>query len=151
MKYTCQIVIDLPRKEVIEKMDNIDHLVHWQKGLLEATPIKGKLGEEGSQMKLRYNMGKREMEMIETIIKRDLPQEFHASYDTKGFHNVQYNYFKKNQENQTIWISESEFKFSSLGLKFLGWLMPSLFKKQSLKYMKDFKAFAEDGTSVKNT
>lgn len=151
MKYTSQIVIELPRTEVIAKMDSMENLQHWQKGLLEATPLTGEPGKEGSQMKLSYKMGKREMEMIETIIENDFPEEFHATYDTKGVHNIQHNYFNVTGENQTTWISESEFKFSNLSLKFLGYIMPNIFKKQSLKYMKDFKAFAEEGTSVKNT
>ncbi|MEO2058942.1 MAG: SRPBCC family protein, partial [Mesonia sp.] len=47
-------------------------------------------------------------------------------------------------------ISESEFQFSSFAMKVMGFLMPGAFKKQSLKYMKDFKAFVEDGKSVSN-
>ena len=35
-------------------------------------------------------------------------------------------------------------------MKAIGLLMPVAFKKQSLKYMLDFKSFAEDGTSVIN-
>jgi len=32
----------------------------------------------------------------------------------------------------------------------MAFLMPGAFKKQSKKYMDDFKAFAEHGTSVKD-
>ncbi|WP_121667420.1 SRPBCC family protein [Mesonia aquimarina] len=148
MKYTTEVLIDAPRKEVIEKMDNLDNLKHWQQGLQEATPISGNLGEEGAKMKLKYKMGKRGMEMIETIQKRNLPEEFHATYDTKGVHNIQENFFKEEGSNQTRWISHSEFQFSSLALKVMGFLMPGAFKKQSLKYMNDFKNFVENGTSV---
>jgi hypothetical protein len=33
-------------------------------------------------------------------------------------------------------------------MKLIGWLMPGAFKKQSQKYLNDFKDFAENGTSV---
>jgi hypothetical protein len=33
-------------------------------------------------------------------------------------------------------------------MKAMGFLMPNAFKKQSMKYLTDFKNFAENGTSV---
>jgi len=45
-------------------------------------------------------------------------------------------------------VSESEFEFAGFGMKLIGFLMPGAFKKQSLKYLTDFKDFAENGTSV---
>jgi carbon monoxide dehydrogenase subunit G len=35
MKYTCEITIDLPREEVIRKLDNVENMKHWQKGLTD--------------------------------------------------------------------------------------------------------------------
>ncbi len=50
--------------------------------------------------------------------------------------------------NTTKWRSESEFQFSNFMMKVMGFLMPDAFKKQSLKYINNFKAFAKNGTSV---
>ncbi|MEX0362496.1 SRPBCC family protein [Flagellimonas sp.] len=147
MKYTCEITIDLPRDAFIEKLDNPDNMKHWQRGLLGYEHLSDKPGTEGSQMSLRYKMGKREFEMVETILKRNLPDEFHMTYDTKGVHNIQKNYFKE-VDGKTLWVSESEFQFSGFGMKLMAFLMPGAFKKQSLKYLEDFKAFAETGKSV---
>ncbi|TQD38627.1 SRPBCC family protein [Haloflavibacter putidus] len=148
MNYTLQITINVPREVFIEKMDNLDNLKHWQKGLKKIVPISGASGQEGSKTKLSYEINKREMEMVETVITRKMPEEFHATYDTQGVHNIQKNYFIDNQDNTTTWRSETEFKFSSFGLRVLAFFMPKVFKKQSLKYMNDFKAFAEEGKSV---
>jgi hypothetical protein len=150
MKYTTQITIDLPLDQVIKKLDNPENMKHWQKGLIGYEVLNGTPGEEGAQMILNYKMGKRNMSLTETITKRNFPSEFHANYDTKGVHNIQKNYFHPINENQTEWISESEFKFSSFMMKTMGFLMPGAFKKQSMKYLIDFKNFAEKGTSVKN-
>ena len=90
-------------------------------------------------------MGKREIEMIETITRRNLPAEFHGTYEAKGVYNIQKNFFTALGENRTKWVSESEFKFSGM-MKLMGWLMPGAFKKQSQKYLDDFKAFAEKET-----
>ena len=101
-------------------------------------------------MSLSYKMGKREMNLVETIIKRNLPDELHMTYDTKGVHNIQKNHFKE-EGDKTRWVSESEFQFSGFGMKLMAFFMPGAFKKQSLKYMQDFKAFAEKGESVLNS
>lgn len=148
MKYTCEITINLPREKVIEKLDNADNMKHWQKGLLDYEILSGTPGEEGAKMRLDYQMGKRSISMVETITKRDFPREFNANYDTKGVHNIQLNHFDEVDSQTTKWTSESEFQFSSFGMKLMGWMMPGAFKKQSLKYLEDFKNFAERGISV---
>lgn len=148
MKYTTEIEIDLPRDEVIRKLDNADNMKHWQKGLVGYEMLGGTPGEEGAQMKLEYQMGKRNVVLTETITKRNFPSEFHANYDTKGVHNIQKNFFHDLGGNKTKWVSESEFQFEGFGMKLMGWLMPGAFKKQSYKYLVDFKNFAEQGASV---
>ncbi|WP_375323888.1 SRPBCC family protein [Flagellimonas sp. GZD32] len=150
MKYTTEIVVAVPRDEFIKKMDNPDYMKHWQRGLVSFEHLSKIPGQEGAQMSLNYQMGKRKMSMVETIIKKNLPDEMHTTYDTKGVHNIQKNYFKE-EDGKTRWVSESEFQFSGLGMKLMGLLMPGAFKKQSLKYMEDFKAFAEEGISVTNS
>ncbi|MGB5269496.1 MAG: SRPBCC family protein, partial [Eudoraea sp.] len=104
--------------------------------------------KEGAKMELNYKIGKREMTLIETIIKNNFPYEFHATYDAKGVHNIQKNYFEVIDDDTTKWISESEFQFSGFMMKLMGFIMPGAFKKQSAKSLSDFKAFAEKGISV---
>lgn len=150
MKYTIETIIKLPRNEVIKKMDNTDNMKHWQKGLISAEHISGTPGEVGAKMRLNFKFGKREMELIETIAKRNFPKEFHATYDTKGMHNIQQNFFQQTPEGYTKWVSECEFLPTSFTLRMMTLLMPGAFKKQSKKYMADFKNFAENGISVAN-
>ncbi|UOY07333.1 SRPBCC family protein [Muricauda sp. SCSIO 64092] len=149
MKYTTEVLVDLPRDEFITKLDNPDNMKHWMRGLLAYDVISGETGQEGAQMNMKFKMGKRNMEMVETIIKRNMPEEFHATYDTKGVHNIQKNFFKE-ENGKTRWISESEFQFEGFGMKLMAFLMPGAFKKQSKKYAEDFKNFAEKGISVLN-
>ena len=148
MKYTTEIQVALPRTEFIEKFDSAENMKHWQKGLKSFKFLDGEPGHEGSQMELVFQMGKRELVMVETILKSNFPYEFHATYDAKGAHNIQKNFFKEIDENNTLWVSESEFQFSGFFMKLMGFLMPGAFKKQTLAYLKSFKAFAEEGTSV---
>ncbi len=148
MKYTTEIIVNVPRQEFVEKMDSAENMKHWQKGLVGYKFLSGPQGQEGSKMELNYKMGKREITMVETILKSNFPDEFHATYDAKDVHNIQKNYFFDVDGQSTKWVSEAEFEFSGFMMKAMGFLMPGAFKKQSLKYLNDFKAFAENGTSV---
>ncbi|MEX0967617.1 MAG: SRPBCC family protein [Bacteroidia bacterium] len=142
MKYTNEVIINLPRERVVELFDNPDNLKHWQPGLKSFEHISGEAGKPGAKSQIKYEMGKRKIEMVETIIKRDLPDEFSAVYETKGVWNEQRNLFIPIGPDKTRYLSEAEFRFSGF-MKLIGWLMPGAFKKQSQKYLDDFKTFAE--------
>ncbi|HSM62830.1 MAG TPA: SRPBCC family protein [Gillisia sp.] len=149
MKYSKEIIIDLPREEVIAKMENPNNFKHWQKGFISYKHLSGDPGHEDARSKLKFKMGTREIEMIETIEKNSLPNKLFVTYDAKGVFNRQKNYFEKVNETSTRWISDNEFEFSGF-MKIIAFLMPGSFKKQTYEYMKDFKAFAENGKSVLN-
>lgn len=143
MKYTNEVEINLPIQKVIELFDNPDNLHKWQPGFISFEPLNGTIGQLGAQSKLKYKMGNRDVELIETIIHRNLPHEFHGTYATKGVFNKQENYFTEITPGKTKWLSKTEFSFSGI-MKLFGWLFPGSFKKQSQKYLDLFKAFAEN-------
>ncbi len=147
MKFSKQIIIDLPREEVFSKMEDPANFKYWQKGFISYKDLSGKPGQEGARAKLKYKMGKREISMIETIIKRVAPRKLHVSYEATGVFSIQKNYFQEEEKTRTLWIADHEFKFSGF-MKLMGFFMPGAFKKQSYTYMKDFKNFAEKGTRV---
>jgi hypothetical protein len=86
--------------------------------------------------------GKRETGNDQIITTRNLPEEFSGTYEAKGVFNIVKNKFIPLDANKTKHITESEFQFGGL-MKLMGIIMPGAFKKQSLKYMNDFKTFAE--------
>jgi hypothetical protein len=88
-----------------------------------------------------YRMGSRTVELIETVTERNLPDTFAGTYTTKGVFNIVRNSFL-DQGGQTRWLCETEFRFSGL-MRLLSWLMPGLFRKQTMKFMQQFKTFAE--------
>ena len=150
MKYTTEIKVDIPLDEFIKKIDNVDNIKHWQFGLESVEHISGDPGQLGAKMKLNFQFGNRKMEIIETITKRNLPNEFHTNYTTKTMHNVQQNYYEKTTNGFTKWTTINEFVPLNFTMRLMLFFMPRTFKKQSLKYMQDFKNFAENGTSLAN-
>lgn len=142
MKYTHEIEIKLPRAKVIELFDSVENIPKWQEGFQSFEHLSGEPGTVGAKSKLKYKMGKREVEMIETITVSNFPNEFSAIYEAKNVWNKVKNYFTEVDEHSTKWTSECEFKFSGF-MKIIGFVMPGAFKKESLKYLKWFKKFAE--------
>jgi uncharacterized membrane protein len=143
MKYTSEIVINKPIEKVVELFDNPENMGKWMEGLLSFEHLSGKQGQPGAKSRLKFKMGKREIEMIETIVTRNLPDEFTGTYEAQGVYNLVKNRFVKISDNKTKYLSETEFQFKGL-MKLMGLLMPGAFRKQSMKYLSDFKNFVEN-------
>ena len=146
MKYTCEVVIDLPREKIIPLFDNADNLLKWQSGLKSFEHLSGEPGQVGAKSRLIFDEGGRKVEMIETITVRNLPDEFSGTYQAKGVDNWVSNRFIDEGE-KTRWLSESEFKFSGV-MRFLAVLMGGSFRKQTLDFMNSFKKFAEEESAA---
>jgi hypothetical protein len=142
LHYLSEITLNVPREKVISYFDNIDNLKYWQDGFISHEHLEGNPGQPGAKSLLKYNMGKRKIEMVETITTRNFPEEFSVTYETKGVWNEVKNYFHE-EGAQTRLVNENEFKFESFFMKMMGFLMPGAFKKQSMQYMENFKTFAE--------
>lgn len=144
MKYTCEIEINQPIEKVIDLFDNPDHLKEWMEGLEHFEHLSGEAGQPGAKSRLKFRMGKRKMEMIETITVRNLPEEFSGNYEMDGVTNNIKNSFKVISETKTLYTTENEFIIhKNFAMKLIALLMPGLFKKQSMKYLESFKKFAE--------
>lgn len=146
MKYECIIDIELPRDRVIALFDNTENLFKWQRGLKAFEPLEGEPGQVGAKSLMRFRHGKKDIELIETITQRDLPERFAGTYETKGVFNLVDNRFEATGEHRTRWVSNVEFEFQGF-MRLMG-LFRGMFCKQSLSYMQDFKNFAENGVDV---
>jgi len=95
MKFSQEILIDLPREEVIRKMEDPSNYKHWQRGFISYKHLSGLPGKEGSRARIKLNISGREIVMIETIMKINAPKKFYATYETMGAFNNQKNTFEK--------------------------------------------------------
>ena len=143
MKYTVDVVIDRPIDEVVENFDDPEKLKEWMQGLESFEHIEGTPGEVGAKSKLHFKMGKRELDMIETITVKNLPDEFGGTYEADGVFNTNLIRFEETGSNQTRMSMDTKFEMQTLMMKLMGFFMPGAFKKQSRKNLEDFKAYAE--------
>lgn len=143
MRYSNEITINLPVFRVVELFDNTENLKKWQPGLQSFEHLSGEAGKAGAKSRLKFLMGKREVEMIETIVTANFPHDFSGSYEAKDVYNLVKNSFIEKDSSTTIWKTENEFKMSGF-MKIIAFLFPGSFKKQTQKYLEYFKEFAEN-------
>ena len=146
MKYTNEIVINLPRDRVVELFDNSDNFKEWQPGLQSYKHISGDPGRPGARSQLIYDDGGRRIEMIKTITHRNLPDEFAAIYETKGVKNWISNKFLEEGADKTLMVTGNEFKFSGM-MRIMSFFMRGSFPKQTQSFLENFKNFAESEAS----
>lgn len=79
-------------------------------GLQSIEHLTGNAGEKNSTTKMLFKEGKREIEMIETIIQNNLPEEFIASYEAKGIFNLAKISFVSLTDTKTKYLTEQEFQ-----------------------------------------
>lgn len=147
--YTVHIDINKPREEVLALFDSIENLYAWQTGLQSVEHISGEPGEVGAKMLLVFDDGKRRIELTETITKKNLPDEFDGTYEWDGGMNTLENRFIELDANTTRWESTCAYEFRSIMLKLMGFFMAGMFRKQNMSFLKNFKAFCEDGQDVR--
>ena len=147
--YTVSIDINKPRAEVVELFDSSENIFYWQPGLQSFEHSSGEPGQVGARSLLVYQNGKMRIELIETITKVDLPDEFNGTYEWNKSSNTLENRFIDIDGHTTRWESTCAYNFGSLPEKLMGVLVPWVFRKQNMGFLKNFKAFCEQGWDVR--
>jgi hypothetical protein len=159
MKYTVSIEIALPREEVAQLLADPAHIPKWLRGLVLHEPLSGVHGQVGTKSRVVMQMGQQKFEATETITRRE-PADLHGipkgsvvHFDreivTEGMWNAARERLTEAGPDTTLWVSENEYRFSSLPMRLMVPFMRGAFRKQSQQHMQDFKAFAEQGTDVR--
>jgi len=144
MKFTCTIIIDKPRDTVVKYFSDPQYLGKYQEGFLRKVLISGELAQTDCVSKIYYRQGKGEMELTETILMNNFPEEFIGFYHHKNMDNTMKCTFKQLPENQTRYDSEIEYtEFRGFLINIMVKLFPGMFKKQVQKWLDNFKVFVE--------
>ena len=160
MTYTVSIEIAMPREEVAQLLADPAHLPKWLRGLVAHEPLTGAHGQVGTRSRVVLRMGQQTMEATETITRREpadlrgIPKGSVVHFDREivgeGMWSAVRDRLTEAGPEMTLWVSESEYRFSKLLMRLVGLLMPGAFRKQSQQHMQDFKAFAEQGQDVRD-
>lgn len=142
MEFTNEIIVGIPRERFIELSDEPENLKLWQEGLLSFEAVSGTPGQPGAVSRILSRQGWGTMEMIETVMRRDLPEAFDGTYEAKGIYNAYRNEFHDLGGISTRWVAHNTFEFSGF-MKVVALLFGSMLEKQNLNTMYAFKGFAE--------
>lgn len=88
MKFTCSVIVEKPREIVVKYFSGPQYLKEYQDGFIRKELRSGETGQTGSVSQMFYQQGKSEMELTETIILNNLPEEFIGSYHHKNMDNT---------------------------------------------------------------
>ena len=159
MKYTVSIEIAMPREAVAQLLADPAHMPKWLRGLVLHEPLSGVHGQVGTKSRVVMQMGQQKFEGTETITRRQpadlrgIPKGSVVHFDREivgeGMWSAVRDRLTEASPDTTLWVSESEYRFSGLLMRLVGLLMPGAFRKQSQQHMQDFKAFAEQGKDVR--
>jgi len=127
---------------MLKLFDSTENMYKSQTELISFEPLSGEPGTEGATAAMKYQMGKREIEMVETITRKALPDEVTCTYETKGIWNEVINRFSEIGPDKTRWSFETEFNCSGF-MRIMSFWFPGTFRKESLKFMRRFKECAE--------
>jgi hypothetical protein len=81
MKDRWEMMVNVPRRRFIELFDNPENMPKWSPGLESFAHVSGTPGQPGAKSRLVYPMGKKPVEMIETVTSRNLPDEFSGTHE----------------------------------------------------------------------
>ena len=104
MKYICTVDINLPIDDVVKLWEDEASFIEWQDGFKSIDLISGRRNEMSAKSKIVLE-DKRRIELIETIIKYDLPREKTALYEHIHMTNTQMTRFVALKNGQTQYIS----------------------------------------------
>lgn len=161
MKYTVSIEIAVPLERAAQLLADPENMPKWLRGLVLHEPLAGAHGQVGTRSRVVLRMGEQAFECIETVTRRepadlrDIPRgsvvRFEREIVGNGMWSAARELLTEAGPHTTRWDSESEYKFSGVMMRMVGLVMPGMFRKQSLRHMQDFKAFAERGEDVRDS
>ncbi len=102
------------------------------------------LGKKGTQSRVIYINGKMTIDLKETIVVNNLPDEVTGLYEHEHMVNTMANRFTSLDHTRTRYEAEIDYtKFIGIMPKLMALLMPGVFKKQVQKRLDSFKEFVE--------
>ena len=144
MKYTCNIEVKRSKEDCVKLWLDESYYARWQDGFQYKEWKYGRPNATGSISNILFAQGKRKIELEETILENNLPDFILGEYVHVHMINSQKISFQSISETTTLITSEVDYKaFYSFLPKMMAKLFPGMFKKQSQKWLDQFKRMAE--------
>lgn len=141
MKFSYSVDINAPREKVVELFNNVEHYPNWFASFVSYEQLSGNYAEVGAKARVMF---KNNMEITETILVNNLPEEKTMLSEHKHMTNTMKNTFDVLSDTQTRYTVEIEYtKFVGFMPKLMSKFLPSIFKNGTKKMIEAFKQFVE--------
>ena len=121
-----------------------NNLIKYQDGFIKKELISGSEGENGAISMMYYDQGKNKIELKETVIENNLPHSFEGFYEHEHMDNKMLCTFEALNKEVTQYRIDIDYVRMSFMPKLMSFIFPGMFSKQVMKWMENFKRFAED-------
>lgn len=144
MRFTCKVEINAPREKVVEAFLDNEKQKQWQDGFIGKEQISGEPFQKNAVAMMKYKRGNGVMELKETILLNELPDEFSGLYEHKHMINTMTSRFTSIDGEKTLFEAKIHY-MQTFGLmpKLMMKLFPGMMKKQTQKWLDQFKAAVE--------
>lgn len=143
MKYCLQLSIDKPRSTVWQAFNDPERMKVWQPALSNVELLDGTRGRPGARSRLTYNENGREFSLVETITHRQELERLDQVYENQFASNTVINQFVEQGPDQTLWTTDTEYRFKTLLMRGMGPLYRKNFAARTQRDMERFKEMVE--------
>lgn len=145
MKYNIELVINKPRSQVWQAFNDPEKMKIWQPSLREVKLLNGAQGQPGAESRLTFHEKEREFSLVEKIMDCQPPASLTQIYENQFAINTVKNSFLEQGQDQTLWITETEYKFKTLVMRIMGSVYKKNFAGRTRRDMEHFKEMMESG------
>jgi uncharacterized protein YndB with AHSA1/START domain len=143
MKYMLQLSINKPRSEVWQAFRDPERMKDWQASLTAIELISGMAGQPGAETRLTFEEKGQEFSLIEKIISCRESEHILQSYENQFSVNTVDHSFLEQGQGQTLWITDTEYKFKTLLMKMMGPVYKKNLVARTQRDMDRFKEMVE--------
>lgn len=143
MKYQLDLIINKPRSQVWQVFNDPEKIKSWQPSLVEIRLINGTQGQPGAESRLTFTEKERVFSLIETITQRQEPECLEQRYENQFATNTVRHRFAVRGQEETLWTTETEYRFKTLLMKIMGPLYRKNLAARTRRDMEHFKELVE--------
>jgi uncharacterized protein YndB with AHSA1/START domain len=144
MKYTIELIINKARSQVWQAFNDPEKMKIWQPALSEVKLLSGTEGQPGAESRLTFREKEREFSLTEKIVDCQPPASLSQIYENQFAINTVINSFIEQGPDQTLWITETEYKFKTPVMRLMGPLYKKNFTARTQRDMQRFKEMVEN-------
>ena len=148
LSYYEEIIINSNIENVINLHEDPQYLENYMSGFISFQTVKGEVRKTGSisEISMIFNSNEsvtRKIVMKEEVISNNLPNQKVVHLNTGSVKNIITYRFIKLDENKTLFFRDHKYEFNTY-MKVYSFFMSRKIKRESYRYLKNFKSFVED-------